>query len=341
MNWLANRTGLQFGTRGIAYDPTPLALSGSDGISAQPASFSAEVWLEADREPDDDVFNVLTIHNAGLPADFVFCQWKREFLFRAAITHPFAHHVSEIGISDALLTGKIHFIAIRSDAIGTDLFLDGSLKGHFPGFVLRPNAAIGQLILGNDDSGKHPWRGRLFGMALFNRRLDTAEVAEHYQLWMNENALQLTNAAGLTALYLFNEGRGQRAEDFSSNRHHVFIPEVFQPIYRRVLIPPWKDLSYNNRPDYSDIAVNILGFIPFGFCFFIYRQSAAPKRQAANFLLVLLAGFAISLTIELIQAWLPNRTSSMTDLLTNTTGTLIGVMLAVRCRRFFARKSEA
>ncbi|HVU09317.1 MAG TPA: VanZ family protein [Verrucomicrobiae bacterium] len=341
VNWPANQSGLQFGNNGIAYDPIPLAFSESNETNAGAADFSAEIRLAADSEPDDDVFNILTIYNSDLPDDFVFCQWKHEFLFRAAITHPFVHHISEIGISDALPLGKTHFIAIRGGAVGTDLFLDGSPKGHFPGFVLRPNALDGQLILGNDDSGKHSWSGRLFGLALFNRRLDTAEIAAHRELWTSGNARQLTNAPGLTALYLFDEGGGQQVKDLSGNRHRVVIPEIFQPLHRRVLIPPWKDLAYNNTPDYSDIAVNILGFIPFGFCFSIYRRAVAPNRQTTNFLFVMLAGFAISLTIELIQVWLPNRTSSMTDLLTNTTGTLIGVMLAVRCRRFFARKSEA
>lgn len=335
VNWIANRAGLQFGNSGVAYDPVPLAFSEPKESAARSVDFSAEVWLEADSEPVGNVFYILDIHNSKLPADFVLCQWKREFLFRAAILHPFAHRISEIGISNALPAGSIHFIAVRGDARGTDLFLDGSLKGHFPGFVLEPNALAGQLILGNDDSGKTPWSGQLFGMALLDRRLDTAEITEHYEVWTHKNADQLTNTPGLTALYLFNEGRGHFAKDFSGSRHHLFIPEVFQPIHRRILIPPWKDLSYNNKPDYSDIVVNILGFIPFGFCYFIYRQFVAPNHRAVNFLFVMLTGSTISLTIELIQAWLPNRVSSMTDLLTNTTGALMGVALAVTCRRFF------
>jgi VanZ family protein len=52
----------------------------------------------------------------------------------------------------------------------------------------------------------------------------------------------------------------------------------------------------------------------------------------ANALLVVLSGATISLTIEMIQAWLPNRVSSMTDFLTNITGTLLGVLVAILVR---------
>ena len=74
--------------------------------------------------------------------------------------------------------------------------------------------------------------------------------------------------------------------------------------------------------------MNILGFIPFGFCFSLHRRSVRPNQPAANFLFVILTGATVSLTIEIIQAWLPNRVSSMTDLLTNIVGTLLGAVLA-------------
>ena len=112
----------------------------------------------------------------------------------------------------------------------------------------------------------------------------------------------------------------------------MIIPGVFQPVHRDLLIPPWKDLSYN-RPDYSDIAINVLGFLPFGFCFFLYRHARRPQRLVTNALLVVLAGVAISLTIEVIQAWLPNRTSSLNDFITDTAGTLLGVALALAVRQ--------
>jgi VanZ family protein len=341
VSWLTDRAGLHFEKNGVALDPESLPSFGSNDATNSSANFTLEIWAEADREPNDNVYHLLTIHNDRLPADFVICQWRREFLLRATIQHPFTtRKISEVGVSEALLVGKPKFITIRGDGTGTDFFSDGLPAGHYPQFVLKPEALDGQLILGNDSSGKHPWSGSLFGLAVYNRALNAAEIAEHHTLWMQSQAGQLTNEPGLTALYLFDEGGGRRANDSSGSHHQIIIPEIFQPVHKEFLIPPWKDLSYN-EPDYSDIAVNILGFMPFGFCFFLHRRFVRPNQLAANFLFVVLVGALVSLTIEIIQAWLPNRVSSTTDLLTNAAGTLLGAVLALAIRpKITPAKSE-
>jgi len=333
VTWLVERPGLHFEPDGIAYDAAPLpALSGLGNAAGQSPTFTVELWVEAQYEPTNDVFDILSIHNPSLPFDFVLCQWKKELLLRATIqSPPPTHRIPEVSVSDALPKQTARFITVRGDGAGTDFYLDGLAAGHFPRFVLNAEALDGQLILGNVASGKHSWTGQLFGLALYIRALDAAEIARHHTLWTQGHAGQLANAPGLRALYLFNEGRGQQAEDSSGNRHHVIVPAVYQVIQKEFLIPPWKDLVYDH-PDYSDIVVNILGFVPFGFCYFLHRRRLRPNRWVTNTLLVVLAGSAVSLTIEIIQAWLPNRVSSTTDLLTNTAGTLLGVALALAMR---------
>jgi len=333
VHWLGNYPGLHFEPYSIAYDPAPLPAPPKLGaIPGMSANFTVELWVATRREPANNVFGIVTIHDPRLPLDFVLGQWKQDFLLRGTTTHPQpADTIREVGVYDALPNQKARFITVRSDGAGTDFYMDGAVAGHFPQFTLNARALDGQLILGNIASGKAPWTGWLFGLALYYRALNPTEIAWHRALWTRGRARQLMRVPGLTALYLFDEGRGQQANDYSGNGHHVIIPGVFHPVHRDLLIPPWKDLSYN-RPDYSDIAINVLGFLPFGFCFFLYRHARRPHRLVTNALLVVLAGLAISLTIEVTQAWLPSRTSSITDLMTDTAGALLGVALALAVR---------
>jgi VanZ family protein len=342
VTWLADRPGLHFEPSGIAYDAASLpALSSLSNAAGPSANFTLELWVEPQIEPNTDVFDLLSIHNPSLPFDFVLCQWKKELLLRATVlSPPPPRRIPEVSGGDVLPKQTARFITVRGDAAGTGFYLDGLAAAHFPGFMVNAEALDGRLILGNEASGKHSWTGQLFGLAVYDRALDAAEIARHCTLWTQGHAGQLTNAPGLRALYLFDEGRGQQAEDSSGNRHEVTIPAVYQVVQKEFLIPPWKDLV-DDHPDYPDIVANILGFVPFGFCYFLYRRALKPNQSAANALRAVLAGSAVSLTIEIIQAWLPDRVSSMTDLLTNIAGTVLGVALAMAIQPKVAKAESA
>jgi len=78
---------------------------------------------------------------------------------------------------------------------------------------------------------------------------------------------------------------------------------------------------------WKNLLKNIVGFIPLGFCFYPYVSVVRLYKHPA--LITVILGFAVSLTIEVLQAYLPTRDSGTTDLITNTLGTWIGALLCV------------
>jgi glycopeptide antibiotics resistance protein len=71
---------------------------------------------------------------------------------------------------------------------------------------------------------------------------------------------------------------------------------------------------------WSDLVLNVLMFVPFGFVYQLTRpRGAAPDRWR-----VLLLGLALSGIIETVQLFAPMRHTSVLDLATNTAGALLG-----------------
>ena len=80
------------------------------------------------------------------------------------------------------------------------------------------------------------------------------------------------------------------------------------------------------KPDsFGDLLRNIILFIPFGFGFSClkFRRNGQVK---ALLLGVLVVSFGLSTTVEIIQLFLPVRTSMLTDIIANTIGGLLGFL---------------
>jgi hypothetical protein len=125
--------------------------------------------------------------------------------------------------------------------------------------------------------------------------------------------------------YLFSEEAVPCAAG-SDQRYDLFIPPVFRAPVKPVLAPPWKVREYE-LSFWADVAVNILGFIPFGFTLSAWLRKHGRRKRLPVAVLVVLAGAGISFLIELLQVYLPTRDSSLTDFMNNTLGTYIGAWL--------------
>ena len=124
------------------------------------------------------------------------------------------------------------------------------------------------------------------------------------------------------ALYRFDERWGRVTHSEITGGPDLDIPTPFQIPYHAFLRAPWTELG---GADWKDVAINVVGFIPFGFCFLSFLLSTRRSRRAA--LTTMIVGALVSLAFEVLQWYIPSRHSSVTDLITNVTGTGLGVML--------------
>jgi glycopeptide antibiotics resistance protein len=76
-----------------------------------------------------------------------------------------------------------------------------------------------------------------------------------------------------------------------------------------------------------DVAINVAGFIPFGFFCAGFLVKICRFKISANYMITALLGFGLSLAIELMQVYLPTRDSSLTDVICNVLGTIMGLIL--------------
>ena len=94
---------------------------------------------------------------------------------------------------------------------------------------------------------------------------------------------------------------------------------------------PWGRTKRGMRPELErspnakelKYAISV-GFMPLGITMYLYFLR---KRKSNAAVLTIFLGFATSLTIEIVQAYIPQRFSGMTDIITNTSGTALGVLL--------------
>jgi len=83
--------------------------------------------------------------------------------------------------------------------------------------------------------------------------------------------------------------------------------------------------------DPADIVNNIVLFMPFGVGL-VWLLTQRQKRWTIALVLTVMLGMSLSLSVELLQLFLPTRTSTPFDVLTNTLGSGLGAILTLGYR---------
>ena len=329
LGWRPGAKGTFFGWPSIIYSESRFDLGRGSAPAAEAGTVTIELYVESEHKPGREVDSILTLYDGELPENLLIAQWKFDLLLRTPARDVRGRRTfREVGVEAGLRSGTRRFLGITSGAAGTDFYVDGVLAKAFPKLTLRPETLRGRLILGDAPQGNRRWAGKLFGVAIFNRTLAASEISRHHQLWTGGRLQQLPSEPGLSALYFLGERSGRTVPDRSPSRNPLLIPESYEVLRKTVLVTPWED-PHPYFSDTEDVLINLLGFIPFGFFYFVYRTQVRPGHPFRSAALTVTVSGIISLAIELIQVYLPTRSSSLTDLMCNIGGSGIGVIVAV------------
>jgi VanZ family protein len=327
-----------FSGRGILYSPTPILAKASHG---QAPGLTIELTAQATSESHQGIAHILSFYDsAGIT--FFVGQWKSHLIIRSRISRgietkkPYKtiEGYREVGLHHVFPPGKTTILAITSHHAGTTVYVDGAAAKHYEGFTLlhetvNPGA---HLVLGNAPTGTQQWSGVISGLALYAHLLSARDVLDHSEAWLDRRPYKSGPTGDPLCLYLFNEGTGNVILDHTAQGKNLVMPADFILLQKTFLSLPKADY-FTRWSSMQDIAVNAAGFVPLGVLLSLILSRTAGWSRRRTLPVTLLSGLCVSLSIELVQAYIPGRDSSLVDLITNTVGAGAGALVARQKQR--------
>jgi VanZ family protein len=283
--------------------------------------WTLELWLQPGRAYQSRT--ILAFHNPQRARGFSLRQPQTDLVAESRVWS------KDLAVGGQAFGGgvfdhsRLVFLTLASGPDGTSLYLDGSLFRLVRQFRLSSDELSGQLVVANSPVRNDSWSGELRGLALYNKKLTPAQIFRHYTAWTQKQRLRESHTEGAVALYLFAEDSGSVVHNQIPSGADLVIPERYLELHEALLKRPWDEYN-QHADDWETVVLNIGGFVPLGFLLYGYLSLVVQTRRGA--LATVLTGAVLSLTIEIVQSFLPTRDSGMTDIITNTLGTAVGVV---------------
>ncbi len=333
---LPDGAGIELGRLALIYESKPAPTQSIIEFVRATKSMAIEICFQAGRNSTHGVDVLLAINDNHMPAICTIGQWRSHLVIRSRIS-PAAggNRYTEIGAQDVFRKEEKQHLIISWDETdeefpGTTVWLNGkSVRTEAPFELIRGIERLenSRLTVGNSLDGENPWRGRIYALAIYSAGMKRQDVERRYLIWLTTGKFPLKRSENLIAQYSLNSLENRQMSNFVADRNHLVVPKEFRAPKKSVLSLPW--LRGNLRIGfYIDTFMNILGFMPFGAL--VYRLASRIRKlrkpvAAATF--TILAGGLFSFLIEFVQTYLPTRSSSLADLLTNIVGTAAGIVL--------------
>lgn len=320
--WSPGADGVRFDGSGIVLSDG--ALRPAEGADAGDAC-AIEIYLRPLTLQESGTF--LTFSSDGNPDAIFLSQWRESLLiYRSTPARWHAPRLALLGVNHVLHPDQLVLATISSGPDGTSVYIDGKFAKRDPHFHIRRNDLYRQIVLGNSPSNFKVWKGEIHGLAIYNEKISPADAAAHFAEWNGASRLSPgEDGSHLLVRYVFHERGGSIIHNEVASAPALTIPAHFFIPRKAQLASVGSQFEWaaNYR---RDVIENIIGFMPLGFvlCGFF----ALSRSRGRAILISTLCGGLLSFSIEFLQYYIPKRDSGWTDVVTNTTGTLLGAMIA-------------
>jgi hypothetical protein len=320
VSWMPGESGIRFGGAGVVMSKGPL----KPATTESGGSCSLEVLLRpASLEP---FLTILSFYAADKQEEFLVGQDTHALI----VDHNFEEAQKNLGPPELeaghlFEPGKLGLLTITSGTKGTVVYKDGTEPQVFPGFRILQGDLAGEIVLGTSAMDFEPWSGEIRGLAIYSKELTPAEVLRDYRNWTDGRTVDPQDLEGATAVYGFAEGAGREIHSAVVSGPDLEIPQRFVVPHKAFLASPLEEFEAT-RDYMKGVLANIAGFVPLGFILCAYWTCTRGRRQAILFTFI--AGGMLSFVIEVLQAYIPQRGSGVTDIITNTLGAAVGAVLA-------------
>ncbi len=320
VEWAPDGSGLEFGRHGLAYTET---FSTHDPAQESGQGFTVEMAVRPSEGEDRGFRFIAVVHSGDDGSQLLIGQWRQTIIVMNGDDYDHSRRSPRLSAALSTSGARPVFLAVTSDARGTALYLDGTSVASRADMTLRlpTDGEPGRLVLGNSVYGNNPWSGKIVGFALHPVVLDEETLQNHLESWRRGHGFAGGDYSAADVAYPLSGQTSRRALDRSSSGVDLQFPR------EQTFIDPSLFASGANAPrDLVDIGLNLCGFIPLGFLLVALFGDVARSTRLSALGGAVAIGFALSGSIELAQAWIPSRSSTLQDLLLNVAGTGVGGM---------------
>jgi VanZ family protein len=316
VTWVKGEDAIEFGVHGTAFSTGELGMA-----KAHAGAATIEIWIQPAQ-----VWTTGTIFASYDPTKKRQLMLTQDYPDLVLQLEDGEHHeplyTKELRV-DGIFRKTDIFLTIVSDGRIVSVYVDGHLMPTSSKLSFSSEDLAGQIILANSAVRDRSWNGTMKGLAIYGSALNAETILQHYEDW-TAGKPTYGSSQDLRALYLFRERAGRLIRNSVVSGVDLEIPERFRLIDQIRFESPISE-SRAGGNYLKNSLLNVVGFVPLGFAGALLLAILWNAKRGV--IAATLIGAATSLAIEYFQSYLPTRYSGLTDIVTNTIGTWLGVSL--------------